>query len=68
MRRRALDLTQRDLAALVRCAEITVRKIEADQLRPSKHLARLILEQLEVGEPDQAALMALARRNHHILE
>jgi len=34
-RRRACDVTQKELARAVGCAEITIRKIEADQLRPS---------------------------------
>ncbi len=40
-RRRDRDVTQKELARAVGCAEITIRKIEADQLRPSKHLARI---------------------------
>jgi DNA-binding XRE family transcriptional regulator len=34
-RRRALDLTQAELAQRVGCATITIRRIEADDLRPS---------------------------------
>lgn len=60
--RRAHDLTQRELAGHVGCAEITIRKIEADQLRPSKHLVDLLLEQLWVPRAEQEVLMRLARR------
>ncbi|HMQ35035.1 MAG TPA: helix-turn-helix domain-containing protein [Chloroflexaceae bacterium] len=35
-RRRALDLTQEELARRVACAAITVRKIEADAMRPRR--------------------------------
>jgi predicted ATPase/transcriptional regulator with XRE-family HTH domain len=37
--RKALDLTQQALARQVGCAAITIRKIEADELRPSTQLA-----------------------------
>ena len=33
--RQSLDLTQAELARRVACATITIRKIEADSLRPS---------------------------------
>src|SRR6266540_3831276 len=38
-RRRGLDLTQEELARQVGCAPITIRKIEGDEMRPSKQLA-----------------------------
>lgn len=60
--RRARDLTQRELAGRLGCAEITIRKIEGDQLRPSKRLVELLLEQLQVPQGEQEALMELARR------
>lgn len=49
----------------VRCAEITIRKIEANHLRPSKQLARLMLERLDVPRGEHEELVQLARRNHH---
>ena len=39
-RRKALDLTQAVVAQCVGCAEITIRKIEADAVRPSREIAR----------------------------
>ena len=65
MRRGALDLTQKELAQQIGCAEITIRKIEADELRPSKHLAGVLLATLQVSRHEQPELLALARRNHH---
>lgn len=62
--RRACDLTQTELAQRVYCAEITIRKIEADQLHPSKHLARVLLETLQAPRGERVELMQLARRNH----
>ena len=38
-RRRELDLTQEELARRVGCAAITIRKIEADDARPSVQVA-----------------------------
>lgn len=61
-RRRACDVTQKELARAVGCAEITIRKIQADQLRPSKNLARVLLEKLDARPDERDALMALARR------
>ena len=38
-RRKALDLTQAELAERVGCALGTIRKIETDERRPSKQIA-----------------------------
>ena len=45
--RRALDLSRQDLADQAGCAEITLRRIEAGALKPSKDLALLLLEEVE---------------------
>lgn len=60
--RRAQDLTQVELARRVYCAEITIRKIEADQLRPSRRLVYLLLNALEIPHAQQDDLLRLARR------
>jgi transcriptional regulator with XRE-family HTH domain len=62
-RRRAVDLTQEELAKRVYCAEITIRKIEADQLRPSRELAELIVHALEVAPLDQSDVVFMARQS-----
>ena len=46
--RRRLDLSRRALADRAGCAEITLRRIEAGTLKPSKELARLLLEQVGI--------------------
>lgn len=61
-RRRALDVTQKELAQRVECAEITVRKIEANRLRPSRHLASAMLKNLNVPRREHETLIQLARR------
>lgn len=60
--RRALDLTQVQLAQRVGCAEITIRKIEAGHLRPSKHLVDLLLQALQTPQSQHEPLMRLARQ------
>ncbi|GIL15254.1 MAG: hypothetical protein BroJett039_04270 [Chloroflexota bacterium] len=62
--RRARGLTQREFGQRVYCAEITIRKIEADDLRPSKQLAHAFLQALDAPRAEQAELINLARRNH----
>ncbi|HEX9438853.1 MAG TPA: helix-turn-helix domain-containing protein, partial [Roseiflexaceae bacterium] len=60
-RRKALDLTQAELAARVGCAEVTVRRIEADERRPSRQIAALLAEQLQIGPAERAAFLQAAR-------
>ena len=59
--RRAQDLTQVELAQRVGCAEITIRKIEANHLMPSKHLVYLLLHALAVPRGEYERLVRLAR-------
>ena len=61
-RRRSFGMTQGELAQQVYCAEITIRKIEADELRPSKELAELIVNALQVQAEEHTLLVQLARR------
>jgi predicted ATPase/DNA-binding XRE family transcriptional regulator len=60
-RRRALDLTQDDLARQVGCAIITIQKLEADERRPSRQLAERLADKLRVAPDERAALISLAR-------
>ncbi len=60
--RRAYDLTQVELARRVYCAEITIRKIEADQLRPSRELATLIVQVLDAEAAEIGEMLSLARQ------
>src|SRR5512139_1177271 len=60
-RRRELDLTQEELARRVGCARITIRKIEAEQLRPSKQMAALLLEHLGLAPRDREDFLRFAR-------
>lgn len=61
-RRNALGLTQRELARRVGCAEITIRKIEADAYRPSRQIVERLALALNVSEEEQLAFVQLARQ------
>jgi len=59
--RRARDLTQTELAGQVSCALGTIRKLEADELRPSGELAAHLAAHFGVPENERAAFVAYAR-------
>jgi predicted ATPase/DNA-binding XRE family transcriptional regulator len=59
--RRILDLTQQTLADQAGCARITLRRIEADVLKPSKELALILLEKLGIPENDRPQWVQFAR-------
>src|SRR4030095_12405254 len=60
-KRRALDLTQKALADQVGCAEITVRRMEADEYKPSNELAHVLFEKLGIPEPERTQWVRFAR-------
>src|SRR5262245_19610699 len=60
-RRKALDLTQAELAQRVGCVQGTIKSIEADARRPSKQLAERLAESLELGPAERAAFLKAAR-------
>jgi predicted ATPase/transcriptional regulator with XRE-family HTH domain len=60
-RRRALDLTQAELAARVPCAKGTIRRIEADDLRPSKALAERLADILVIADTSREDFVRSAR-------
>ena len=59
--RKARDLTQEQLAERVSCSRYTIRKIEADERRPSRRLAERLLHRLEIPIPERDAFIAAAR-------
>jgi len=60
-RRRALDLTRDELAAQVGCSVATIRRIEADERRPSKQLAARLADYLQLSTEEHAAFVQAAR-------
>lgn len=59
--RRALDLSQQAFANQVGCAEVTLRRIEAGTLKPSKELASILLEKLGIPETERLQWISFAR-------
>src|SRR5215213_10305561 len=65
-RRKALDLTQDELARQVGCALSTIRKIEADERRPSRQVAERMADLLELGPHNRAAFLKAARAEQSV--
>lgn len=60
-RRKALDITQKELADQIGCSASAIYKIEAEERRPSRQIAELLAEQLEIPAADRAAFTRWAR-------
>ena len=60
-RRRGLDLTQEELAHRVGCAPITIRKLEGDEMRPSKQLAESLSGPLGIPPNQREEFVRFAR-------
>ena len=60
-RRRALDLTQEELARRVGCAAVTIRKIEYNEIRPSQQIAERLAMALAIPLDDRAEFVRQAR-------
>ena len=63
-RRRELDLTQAELARRAGCSKAAIRKIEADERKPSQQLAGLLARELHISEDEKKDFIQYAR---HIL-
>lgn len=60
-RRKALDLTQEELAQRSGCSVFALRKIESGERRPSKQLAGLLAIALEISVDDRPTFIRVAR-------
>jgi predicted ATPase/DNA-binding XRE family transcriptional regulator len=60
-RRKALDLTQEELAQRAGCSVFALRKIESGERRPSKQLADLLAESLEISSEEKQTFIRVAR-------
>src|SRR5262245_59743225 len=60
-RRHLLDLTQEELARRVGCSVVTIRKLEADERRPSKQIAERLAPALALPDGERAAFISAAR-------
>jgi predicted ATPase/transcriptional regulator with XRE-family HTH domain len=61
LRRRALHLSCVELARRVGCATVTLRKIEADERRPSEQIAAKLAEHLNVAHQERRRFIKAAR-------
>src|SRR5215212_397124 len=59
--RRALDLSRQAFANQVGCAEVTLRRIETGTLKPSKELANILLEKLDIPQTERPQWVSFAR-------
>ena len=60
-KRKALDLTQQELAQRLGCSLSTILKIESDERRPSRQIAELLATHLDIP-PDQIPLFLKVAR------
>jgi predicted ATPase/transcriptional regulator with XRE-family HTH domain len=60
--RRALDLTQRALAAQVGCATATIKKLEADERRPSRQMAERLAVCLRIADDQRNHFLRVAQQ------
>lgn len=60
-RRKALDLTQEALARLANCAAVTIKKIEADERRPSRQVAERLADVLRLSPGERELFLQCAR-------
>jgi transcriptional regulator with XRE-family HTH domain len=60
-RRRSLDLTQTELARLIGCSTVNIRKLESNERRPSRQMACLLADQLGIADEERTAFVRFAR-------
>src|SRR5919199_3682685 len=60
-RRQALHLTQQQLGTLASCSAAMIRKIEADERRPSPDVLRLLAAALQIPDAEHTAFQQFAR-------
>lgn len=65
-RRKKLDLTQADLGHCAGCAAATIRKIEADERRPSRQVAELLAKCLHIPAEQHPLFLQVARGERRV--
>ena len=61
-RRRAVDMTQEALADCAACSVVTIRKMESDERRPSRQLAGLLADCLQIPADERERCISFARQ------
>jgi transcriptional regulator with XRE-family HTH domain len=59
-RRGGLGLTQKELARRIGYAEVKLRKVEADEVRPSRQMAEALAEALQIAADERARFVHFA--------
>ena len=59
-RRRALDLTQEELAGQVGCSAVTLRLLEREERRPSTQIAKRLADVLQIPPEERPSFLELA--------
>src|SRR5574342_823728 len=65
-RRKALDLTREELAQKIGCSASALRKIETDVRHPSKQLAELLANALDIPMEERSTFIRIARGEQSI--
>jgi predicted ATPase/transcriptional regulator with XRE-family HTH domain len=60
-RRKALDLSREGFADLVGCSAATIRKIEAEERRPSAQIVERLADILDIPQDERTAFLRFAR-------
>ena len=60
-RRKGLGLTQGQLAAQINCSTITLKKIEAEERKPSAQMVERIAEVLQIPQGERTSFLQFAR-------
>ncbi len=66
-RRKALGLTQKELAHQLGCSLSVVQKIEIDERHPSREIAELLAQHLEIAVEQREVFVSRARRRQSVL-
>src|SRR5688500_13729494 len=61
LKRKALDLTREGLADRVRCSVATIRKLEAEERRPSAQIVERLSDIFNIPPGEQSKFLAFAR-------
>ncbi len=60
-RRQALDLSRKELAACVGCSHSLIEKLELGERKPSRQIAELLADCLNIASEERPAFISLAR-------
>lgn len=63
-RRKALDITQAELADRVGCAVVTIKKIEQGTRRPSRQMAEALAQALAISDAQRETFVLMARHRY----